>query len=70
MEESSDESSEDEMELDMDNMDQNQLIKDEEDKKYLDSLPEIEREAILAERFEERKAQHDMKQALREEKRR
>jgi hypothetical protein len=64
MDESDDDSSEEEMELG-----QSTLIKDDEDKKYLDSLPEIEREAILAERFEQRKAELDMKQALRESKR-
>jgi RNA polymerase-associated protein RTF1 len=69
MEESDDESSEEEMELDMETLDQSQLIKDEADRKHLESLPEIEREAILAERFEQRKAQLDMKQALRESKR-
>jgi RNA polymerase-associated protein RTF1 len=63
-------SSEDEMELDMESLHQSQLIKDDEDRKYLESLPEIEREAILAERFEQRKAELDMKQALRESKRR
>jgi RNA polymerase-associated protein RTF1 len=69
MEESDDDSSEEEMELDMETLDQSQLIKDEADRKHLESLPEIEREAILAERFEQRKAEHDMKQALRESKR-
>jgi RNA polymerase-associated protein RTF1 len=57
------------MEMDMDTLDQSQLVKGDEDRKYLDSLPEIEREAILAERFEQRKAEHDMRQALRESKR-
>jgi hypothetical protein len=61
--------SEEEMEMDMETLDQSQLIKGEEDRNYLDSLPEIEREAILAERFEQRKAEHDMRQALRESKR-
>jgi RNA polymerase-associated protein RTF1 len=74
MEESDDDgdssSSEEEVELDMETLDQSHLIKDDEDRKYLDSLPEIEREAILAERFEQRKAELDMKQALRESKRR
>ena len=70
MEESDDdESSEEEFDMDMENLDQNQLIKDEEDRKYLESLPEIEREAILAERFEQRKNEHDMRKALRETKR-
>jgi len=66
MEESDDESSEEEFDMDMENLDLNQLIKGEEDRKYLESLPEIEREAILAERFEERKNAFDMKRALRE----
>ena len=52
----------------METFDTNQLVKDEEDQKYLDSLPEIEREAILNDRFEKRKAEHDMKKALRESK--
>ena len=70
MEESDDDSSsEEEFDIDMANLDQNQLIKDEEDRKYLESLPEIEREAILAERFEQRKNEHDMRKALREQKR-
>ncbi|ORY34492.1 hypothetical protein LY90DRAFT_64701 [Neocallimastix californiae] len=30
------------------------LIKDEEDRRYLDNLPEIEREAIIAERAEKK----------------
>jgi hypothetical protein len=70
MEESSEEeSSDEEAELDMETFDTQRLVKDEEDQKYLDSLPEIEREAILAERFEKRKAELDMKKALRESKR-
>ena len=70
MEESDDDDdSEEEFDMDMENLDQNQLIKNEEDRKYLESLPEIEREAILAERFEQRKNEYDMKQALKETKR-
>lgn len=70
MEESDDddESSEEEAELDMETFDTQRLVQDEEDQKYLDSLPEFEREAILGERFEKRKAEHDMKKALRESK--
>jgi RNA polymerase-associated protein RTF1 len=69
MEESDDdESSEEEAELDMETFDTQRLVKDEEDQKYLDSLPEFEREALLGERFEQRKAEHDMKKALRESK--
>ena len=68
MEESDeDESSDEEMELDTD--DPQKLVKDEEDQKYLDSLPELEREAILADRFEKLKNEADMKRALRESKR-
>jgi RNA polymerase-associated protein RTF1 len=44
------------------------LVKGAEDKKYLDSLPELERENILAERFEKLKSEADMKKALRENK--
>ena len=70
MEESDDDSSsEEEFDIDMENLDQNQLIKDEEDRKYLESLNQLEREAILADRFEQRKKEHDMKVALREQKR-
>lgn len=61
-----DESSDEERELDMETFDTQTLVKDEEDRKYLDSLPELEREAILGERFEKLKAQQDMKKALRE----
>jgi RNA polymerase-associated protein RTF1 len=63
-----DESSDDERELDMETFDTQNLVKDEQDKKYLDSLPEFEREAILGERFEKLKAEQDMKKALRESK--
>jgi len=63
-----DESSDEEMEMDM--QDQNQLYEDEEDRKRLEKMPEFEREAILAERFEKRKAELDMKAALRDAKRR
>jgi hypothetical protein len=67
MEESEEESSDEEMELDAD--DPQKLVRDDEDQKYLDSLPELEREAILAERFEKMKNEADMKRALRESKR-
>ena len=63
---SEDDSSDEEMELDENNTEA--LIKDEEDRKYLDSLPELEREAILGERFEKLKEQYDMKKAMREAK--
>lgn len=66
MDESS--SSEEERELDMETFDTQALVENEEDQKYLDSLPEFEREAILGERFEKLKAAADMKKALRESK--
>jgi len=66
MEESEDESSDEELELEDGAL--QSLVKDDTDQKYLDSLPEIEREAILGERFEKRKAEVDMKKALREAK--
>ncbi|KAL7521219.1 hypothetical protein ACHAWX_005912 [Stephanocyclus meneghinianus] len=62
--------SEEEFELDMETFDTQKLVQDEEDKKRLDSMPELEREAILAERFEKLKSEADMKKALRENKRR
>lgn len=66
--EESDESSDDERELDMETFDTQELVQGEEDQKYLDSLPELEREAILGERFEKLKSAADMKKALRESK--
>ena len=66
--EESDESSEEERELDMETFDTQALVENEDDQKYLDSLPEFEREAILGERFEKLKAAADMKKALRESK--
>ena len=44
------------------------LVKNEEDRKQLDKMTELEREAILAERFEKLKSEADMKKALRENK--
>lgn len=66
----SDSSSEEELELDFETFDTQKLVQNDDDKKYLDSLPELEREAILAERFDELKKQADIKKALRENKRR
>lgn len=63
-----DDSSDEERELDMETFDTQTLVKDDEDRKYLDSLPELEREAILGDRFEKLKAEQDMKKALRESK--
>lgn len=69
MEESSnDESSDEEQELDMETFDTQALVKGADDQKYLDSLPELEREAIMGERFEKLKNAADMKRALRESK--
>lgn len=62
-------SSDDDEELDVDKMDPSELIKGEEDQKYLLSLPEFEREAILGERFEKLKNERDMKKALKDAKR-
>jgi len=50
--------------------DMRRLVTDGDDQKYLDSLTELERENILAERFEKRKQEADMQKALRENKRR
>ena len=61
-------SSEEEQEWDMETFDTQKLVQNETDKEYLDSLPELEREAILAERFEKLKSEADMKKALRENK--
>ena len=66
MEESS---SDEEREMDMETLDPQSLVKDEKDQEYIDSLPEFQREAILAERFEKLKNEEDMKKALRESKR-
>ena len=59
-------SSDDEREMDINNPEN--LIKDETDRKYLDSLPELDREAILAERFDKAKEKQDMQKAMREAK--
>ena len=59
-------SSDEEAELDVNNSEE--LIQNEEDRKYLDSLPELDREAILAERFEKLKDAQDMKKAIRDAK--
>ena len=62
---SSSSESEEERELDMETFDTQKLVEDEEDQKMLDALPEIQREAILGERFEKLKNAADMKRALR-----
>lgn len=63
-----DDGSDEERELDMETFDTQALVRDEADRKYLESLPEFEREAILGERFEKLKAEQDMKKALRDSK--
>jgi len=50
-------------------VDEAKLVEGTDDKKYLDSLPEIERESILAQRYEKLKNAADMKKALLESKR-
>jgi RNA polymerase-associated protein RTF1 len=60
-------SSDEERELDINNTEA--LIRDEDDRKYLDTLPELEREAILGERFEKLKNEQDLKKAIKEAKR-
>jgi RNA polymerase-associated protein RTF1 len=52
----------------METFDTQKLMQGADDKKYLDSLPELEREGILAERFETLKSEADMKKAIRENK--
>jgi len=64
-----DSSSDEEQEWDMETFDTQKLVEGKDDKKYLDSLPELERENVLAERFDKLKSEADMKKALRENKR-
>ncbi|KAL7550388.1 hypothetical protein ACHAWF_013629 [Thalassiosira exigua] len=66
----SESSSDEEQEWDMETFDMQRLVRGEDDKRYLDSLTELERENILAERFEKLKSEADMNKALRENKRR
>ena len=54
------------MDLDMETFDNNRLIKDEEDRKMLDKMSELDREAIFADRFEQLKKEADMKKAQKE----
>ena len=61
-------SSDEEMELDMETFDTKTLVKDDADRKLLDAMTELEREAELATRFEKLKAEQDMKKAMREAK--
>ena len=52
--------------FDPDNLDPSFLVTDEDDQRYLESLPELQREAILGERFEKLKSSVDMNRALKE----
>ena len=54
--------------IDLDNFDQSILVKDKADQEYLDSLNEMEREKILADRFEEKKREIALRKALNESK--
>ena len=49
-----------------DNFDNDRLIEDEEDRKMLDKMSELDREAIFADRFEQLKKEADMKKAQKE----
>ena len=57
-------------ELDMETFDTAKLIRSEADRKKLEAMPEFEREAELAERFDRLKNELDMKRALQQDKRR
>jgi hypothetical protein len=43
-----------ELQMDVDTINPTTLIKDDEDQKYLDYLPELKRKAVLGERYEKR----------------
>ena len=53
--------------MDPEDLQQHHLIQGEADQTYLDSLPELEREEILAERYERRKNELEMKKVLRDQ---
>jgi len=57
-------SSDDEPKWDMEQFDERELVRGDEDQRYLDSLSEFQRESILADRFEKLKNEIDMKKAL------
>eukprot|EP00588_Corethron_pennatum_P031727 CAMPEP_0194348550 /NCGR_PEP_ID=MMETSP0171-20130528/106595_1 /TAXON_ID=218684 /ORGANISM="Corethron pennatum, Strain L29A3" /LENGTH=990 /DNA_ID=CAMNT_0039115901 /DNA_START=59 /DNA_END=3028 /DNA_ORIENTATION=+ len=65
----SDDDDDDEEEADLSDIGHDQLIEDEEDRDRLNSMPELDREAILADRFEKKKSEREMAKVLREEKR-
>jgi hypothetical protein len=52
--------------MDINTFDTQKLVMGEDDKKYLESLSELKRETILAERFDKLKNDADMKNAIRE----
>ena len=56
-------SEEEEDEWDINTFDTQKLVMGEDDKKYLDALPELKREIILAERFDVMKRKKDMDRA-------
>jgi hypothetical protein len=56
----------DELTFDLDNLDPSFLVTDDADQCYLESLPELQHEAILGERFEKSKNLVDMSKALKE----
>ena len=58
----------DDEEIDFDNADPSMFVKDKADQEYLDSLNEMEREKILADRFEEKKREVAMRNALNQSK--
>jgi len=57
-------------ELDMETFDTARLVRDDADRRRLEAMPEFEREAELAERFDRLKNELDMKRALQQDKRR
>jgi len=57
-------------ELDMETFDTAKLVRDDADRKRLEAMPEFEREAELADRFEKLRNELDMKRALQQDKRR
>ena len=62
---SEDEPNDEEVEdIDFDNADPSMLVKGKKDQEYLDSLTEMEREKILADRFEEKKREATLRKAL------
>ena len=50
--------------IDFDNADPSMLVKGKKDQEHLDSLTEMEREKILADRFEEKKREATLRKAL------